>query len=49
MSKLKADNLAKAIRQLPKPKTYLAETITVLIEKYKYVFHKNDNQWYFIP
>jgi hypothetical protein len=48
MSKLKADNIAKAIRQLPKPKTYQPETITVLVEKVKYIFHKEKDEWYFV-
>lgn len=48
MSKLKADNIAKAIRQLPKAKTYPPETVTVLVEKVKYVFHKKQDDWYFV-
>jgi hypothetical protein len=44
---LKAENLAKAIRQLPKPKTYNAETVTVLIGKLKYTFEKQNEEWYF--
>jgi len=42
----KAENIAKAIRQLPNPKTYSPETVTVLVGKIKYVFLKNENQWY---
>lgn len=45
---LKADNIAKAIRQLPKPKAYNAETVTVLVGKIKYTFSKNENEWYFV-
>jgi len=48
MTKLKADNLAKAIRQLPKPKTYNAETVVVIVGKIKYNFSKNENEWYFV-
>jgi hypothetical protein len=45
---LKADNIAKAIRQLPKPKTYNAETVTVLVGKIKYTFSKNKDEWHFV-
>lgn len=44
---LKSDNLAKAIRQLPNPKTYPPETVTVLVGKLKYTFEKNKDEWYF--
>lgn len=44
---LKADNMAKAIRLLPKPKTYPAETVTVAVGKLKYTFSKNKDEWYF--
>lgn len=46
--KLKSDNIAKAIRQLPKPQTYNAEVVTVLVGKIKYTFSKNENEWYFV-
>jgi hypothetical protein len=45
--KLKADNLAKAVRQLPNPKSYPPETVTILVGKIKYTFSKNENEWYF--
>ncbi len=44
---LKADNIAKAIRLLPKPKTYPPQTITVAVGKIKYTFSKNKDEWYF--
>jgi len=44
---LKSDNLAKAIRQLPNPKTYTPETVTVLVAKLKYTFEKHNNEWYY--
>jgi hypothetical protein len=44
---LKAENLAKAIRLLPKPKTYQPETVTVAVGKLKYTFEKSKDEWYF--
>ncbi|WP_281225376.1 hypothetical protein [Flavobacterium aquiphilum] len=44
---LKAENLAKAIKLLPKPKTYQPETVTVAVEKLKYTFEKNNDEWYY--
>lgn len=43
---LKAENIAKAIRLLPKPKTYPPQTITVVVGKLKYTFSKNKEEWY---
>lgn len=45
---LKADNIAKAIRLLPKAKTYQPETVTVAVGKLKYTFSKNKDEWYFV-
>lgn len=45
--KLKAENLAKAIRLLPVAKNYPPETVTVSVGKIKYTFSKNENDWYF--
>ncbi|MBF4484422.1 hypothetical protein [Flavobacterium sp. CSZ] len=44
---LKTENMAKAIKQLPKPKTYGAATVTVLVGKLKYTFEKLNDEWYF--
>jgi hypothetical protein len=44
----KADNIAKAVRQLPAPKTYPAEMVTVAVGKLKYNFEKFENQWFLI-
>lgn len=44
---LKADNLMKAIRLLPKPKTYAPDTVTVIVEKIKYTFEKIKDNWYY--
>jgi hypothetical protein len=45
--KRKAKNMMAAIRRLPEPKTYGAESVTVMIEKLKYNFEKLNNEWYF--
>lgn len=45
---LKSENIAKAIKQLPKPKTYGAPTVTVLVGKLKYTFQKENDEWYFV-
>lgn len=44
---LKTDNIAKAIKLLPKPKIYNAETVTVAVGKLKYTFEKVKNEWYY--
>lgn len=44
---LKAENLAKAIRLLPKPKTYPPTAVTIAVGKLKYTFEKNKDEWYF--
>lgn len=44
---LKAENLAKAIKLLPKPKTYQPQTVTVLVGKLKYTFEKSQDEWYY--
>jgi hypothetical protein len=44
---LKADNLQKAIRLLPPPKTYIPNVITVLVGKIKFTFEKIEKEWYF--
>jgi len=44
---LKAENLAKAIRLLPKPKTYQPVTVTVSVGKLKYTFEKIKDEWYY--
>lgn len=46
--KLKSENLAKAISQLPKPKTYQPATVTVLVGKLKYTFEKQNEKWFFV-
>ena len=46
MQKQKADNIAKAIRLLPKPKTYPVDTVTVIVEKLRYTFEKQKEEWY---
>lgn len=43
----KAENMAKAIKQLPKPKTYGAATVTVAVGKLKYTFEKHNDEWCF--
>lgn len=43
----KAENIAKAIKLLPKPKTYQATTVTVAVGKLKYTFEKHNDQWYY--
>lgn len=47
MEQLKAENLAKAIRLLPKAKTYQPATVIVAVGKLKYTFEKNKDEWYF--
>jgi hypothetical protein len=44
----KAENIARAIRLLPAPKTYPATTVTVAVGKLKYNFDKHENQWILI-
>lgn len=44
---LKAENIAKAIKLLPKPKTYPPETVTVAVGKLKYTFEKIKDEWYY--
>ncbi len=44
---LKADNIAKAIRLLPKPKAYPPATVTVAVGKLKYTFEKVKDEWYY--
>lgn len=44
---LKAENIAKAIKLLPKPKTYGAPTVTVTVGKLKYTFEKIKDEWYY--
>lgn len=43
----KVENIAKAIRLLPKPKTYMAATVTVAVGKLKYSFEKIKEEWYY--
>lgn len=45
--KLKTDNLVKAIKLLPNPRTYQPETITVAVDKLRYTFEKGKNAWYY--
>lgn len=45
--KLKAKNLAQAIRRLPEPKTYVPDVVTVIVETYKYTFEKIKKEWYY--
>jgi hypothetical protein len=45
---LKAENMIKAIKLLPKPKTYPPATVTVAVGKLKYTFEKLKDEWYFI-
>lgn len=45
--KLKASNLAKAIRLLPLPKSYPPATVTVAVGPLKYTFEKENNEWYY--
>lgn len=47
MEEKKAENLLKAIKQLPKPKTYNAATVTVLVGKLKFTFEKIKDEWYY--
>ena len=44
----KAENMAKAIKQLPKPKTFKPLTVTVLVGKLKYTFEKHNDEWCFV-
>lgn len=44
----KAENMAKAIKQLPKPKTFQPLTVTVLVGRLKYTFEKFNDEWHFI-
>lgn len=44
----KAENMAKALKQLPKPKTYGAATVVVLVGKLKYTFEKLNDEWSFV-
>lgn len=44
---LKADNIARAIKLLPKPKTYQAVTVTVAVGKLKYTFEKFKDEWFY--
>jgi len=44
----KADNIAKAVRMLPSPKTYSAEMVTIAVGKLKYNFEKLENNWFLI-
>lgn len=46
--KLKTENIVKAIKLLPKPKTFQPITVTVAVGKLKYTFEKIKNEWYFI-
>lgn len=46
--RLRSENLAKAISQLPKPKTYQPVTVTVLVGKLKYTFEKQNEKWFFV-
>lgn len=45
--KLKAKNIAQAIKRLPEPKSYGAETVTVAVEKHKYTFEKVKSEWFY--
>lgn len=45
---LKSTNLAKAIRLLPNPKTYSAETVTVAVGQLKYTFEKTKLEWFYV-
>lgn len=45
--KLSAKSLQAAIRRLPDPKTYGADVITVLVDKHKYTFEKQNKEWVF--
>jgi hypothetical protein len=44
---LKVENIAKAIKLLPKPKTYPPTTVTVVVGKLKYTFEKIKDEWYY--
>ena len=44
---LKVENIAKAIKLLPKPKTYPPTTVTVAVGKLKYTFEKIKEEWYY--
>jgi hypothetical protein len=43
-----AENIARAIRLLPPPKTYPAITVTVAVGKLKYNFGKHENKWFLV-
>jgi hypothetical protein len=43
---LKVENIAKATKLLPKPKTY-PTTVTVVVGKLKYTFRKIKTEWYY--
>lgn len=43
----KVENIAKAIKLLPKAKTYQAATVTVAVGKLKYTFEKHNADWYY--
>lgn len=43
----KVENIARAIKLLPKPKTYNAETVTVAVGKLRYNFEKVKDEWYY--
>jgi hypothetical protein len=45
--KLKVKNLLQALKRLPEPKTYGADTVTVAVEKHKYTFEKIKTEWYY--
>lgn len=45
---LKSENMAKAIKLLPKAKTYQPATVTVAVDKLKYTFEKLKDEWYFV-
>ncbi|MCG9792492.1 hypothetical protein [Flavobacterium algicola] len=44
---LKAENIAKAIKMLPKAKTYNAPTVSVAVGKLKYTFEKHKDEWFY--
>ncbi|WP_165765091.1 hypothetical protein [Flavobacterium oncorhynchi] len=44
----KAENIAKAIKQLLKPKSFSPLTVTVLVGTLKYTFEKKNDEWHFV-
>lgn len=46
--KLKSENIVKAVKLLPKAKSYPPATITVAVGKLRYTFEKLKDEWYYV-